>query len=598
MVRLGGSVTMHAIMTIAAVDSPTAQSPLIGWLAVLTAVVCFGSFAAPAKSQRVVDAKVHPLVYQTYKSFWCFTTSWLVLLLPGVKFRFTPFGLMSAMVWVPSGALAIASVNFAGLAVAQATWSCMIVLVSFASGALFFREPVHSWPVTVLAVIGLLIAIVGMAFSSDPAQSAQHAQRRRSSPPKLAPLLEHGGNEANACSDVQQTSSNEFAGAPAAATTTAIDDTGRCGGCGSWGECGGGIVPLGGAGMQARCEGTDDGSVSKPAVGSRTLGLAIAVLAGTYGGSLPTPLKLAERASPDIPVGFEFTVSFGIGVAAVTVVVWALYLLIAVQGFGWESPSLQLRVMAVPGTISGLAWSLGNVASILAVTHLGEALGYSACQAVRSRPRPVAEACALREQACAYQRDSVHCFRMRAHASAALPLHLQPCWDAQLKTVTALRARVGRAHNARTTRATPTPIPGVSRLCYRDRSRWSSLVFGVSFSSARSADAPHLSGYSLHSSGLPLSSRSASKCTALQRTRLEFPTSDSQPLSTYDQLELPSTSRFRGYMHMPYPITVPHPQCRDVFCMSVATRSHVSVAIVSVPRTFMAAYISTGDEIG
>ena len=28
-----------------------------------------------------------------------------------------------------------------------------------------------------------------------------------------------------------------------------------------------------------------------------------------------------------------------------------------------------------------VAWSTGNVASILAVTHLGEALGYSGCQA-------------------------------------------------------------------------------------------------------------------------------------------------------------------------------------------------------------------------
>lgn len=35
----------------------------------------------------------------------------------------------------------------------------------------------------------------------------------------------------------------------------------------------------------------------------------------------------------------------------------------------------------MPGMIAGLTWSAGNVASIVAVLHLGEALGYSACQA-------------------------------------------------------------------------------------------------------------------------------------------------------------------------------------------------------------------------
>ena len=36
--------------------------------------------------------------------------------------------------------------------------------------------------------------------------------------------------------------------------------------------------------------------------------------------------------------------------------------------------------MIVPGAVAGLAWSAGNMASLLAVTHLGQALGYSACQ--------------------------------------------------------------------------------------------------------------------------------------------------------------------------------------------------------------------------
>ena len=94
---------------------------IAGWVAVAIAIAGFGSFAAPAKTSAVRAARVHPLVYQTYKTFWCFVTSWLVLLIPGVRFRFTPFGLLSAASWVPAGIMAITSVNYAGLALAQAT---------------------------------------------------------------------------------------------------------------------------------------------------------------------------------------------------------------------------------------------------------------------------------------------------------------------------------------------------------------------------------------------------------------------------------------------------------------------------------------------
>ena len=55
--------------------------PAVGWCAVAIAVASFGSFAVPAKCFAARAADVHPLVYQTYKSFWCFATSWLVLLI-------------------------------------------------------------------------------------------------------------------------------------------------------------------------------------------------------------------------------------------------------------------------------------------------------------------------------------------------------------------------------------------------------------------------------------------------------------------------------------------------------------------------------------
>ena len=77
---------------------------------------------------------------------------------------------------------------------------------------------------------------------------------------------------------------------------------------------------------------------------NRSIGFLLAMGCGLWGGSLPTPLKLAERATPDVPVGFAFVTSFGISVAIVTACVWLGYLAIAVRGLGLAWPSMQPKV--------------------------------------------------------------------------------------------------------------------------------------------------------------------------------------------------------------------------------------------------------------
>ena len=311
------------------------EDPVVGYIAVAVAVICFGSFAVPAKWASVRAANVHPLVYQTYKTFWCFATSWLALLVPGVQLVFTPFGVLSAVAWVPAGTLAIASIGYAGLGTAQATWSSMIVIISFLWGSVFFQERVDSWPLAASAVAVMCLGIVGMAIFSDPERQRRKARASPTQSPSLlavadAPLL-----------DVAD-------GGPPLA-----------------------LLPV-----------NDAPATPPPTRRRRAVGIGIALASGTYGGSFAVPLKLAQRAAPDTPAGFEFVVSFGIGAVAVTAVCWALYLAIGVGLLGWRWPSLHLHdgVMIVPGAVAGLAWSAGNMASLLAVTHLGQALGYSACQ--------------------------------------------------------------------------------------------------------------------------------------------------------------------------------------------------------------------------
>lgn len=91
------------------------------------------------------------------------------------------------------------------------------------------------------------------------------------------------------------------------------------------------------------------------------------------------PLTLAKKYS-SFKGGIDFVVSFAFGAGVVTLAAWAVYLPIRRFAFHQSAPELHWRVMAVPGSISGLLWSIGNYFSIYAVLELGEGLGYGCVQ--------------------------------------------------------------------------------------------------------------------------------------------------------------------------------------------------------------------------
>ena len=94
------------------------------------------------------------------------------------------------------------------------------------------------------------------------------------------------------------------------------------------------------------------------------------------------PLKLAGTSG-----GVDYVISFGVGVAIVTCVMWLLFILV-LRIQRRPIPSLQLRVMWLPGSIAGIVWSAGNFFSTCATILLGEANGYSSCQGERPLPFP------------------------------------------------------------------------------------------------------------------------------------------------------------------------------------------------------------------
>ena len=151
-----------------------------GYAAAVAAAICLGSFGVPAKSKVVTRLDADPLVIQTYKSTMGFLTCWLVVLL-GEPIRFTSWGIISGIFWVPGGVAGIYGIRNAGLAIAVGTWSSIIVLTSFFWGIGVFEEHVRSEIGACGACLTLVVGLIGMArYSKPPNRIKGHDQKNDS----------------------------------------------------------------------------------------------------------------------------------------------------------------------------------------------------------------------------------------------------------------------------------------------------------------------------------------------------------------------------------------------------------------------------------
>ena len=139
---------------------------------------------------------------KSYKSLICFLTCWIVIPL-GEPFKFTKWGIVSGLFWVPGATAGIYGIRNAGLAISVGTWSSLIVVSSFCWGIFVFDEKVKSIAGAGGAAIVLICGLVGMSvFSSPPANvkddtntvSKVKTEERKSDEEDVVPLLEHSGN--------------------------------------------------------------------------------------------------------------------------------------------------------------------------------------------------------------------------------------------------------------------------------------------------------------------------------------------------------------------------------------------------------------------
>jgi len=379
-----------------------ATSLTCGWIAVIISTMAFGSFAVPIKSPTCVQLNIDPLVFQSYKTFLCLTTStvFVYLFLDDTYFTFSPWGIVSGLFWVPSGIAAVYAVQHAGLAVSQGVWSSFIVLVSFTWGLGIFRESVKSLFWTVLWIWAMITGLWGMSFFSSPLDITSISAPSTTSSNRLSYVeLSTASSEPNiikSSNDKDNGLQNTIAVSSSTFSPSSKNDFEN--------SC-----------MHAAVEPNNQTANNVKNLSDRTKGLLAATFNGLWGGSVMVPMHYSTHEG-----GFHYIMSFAIGASIITLLLWFLRfgynfvklmlmmdskssdpdlesaasmpsisattppsrsLYFTIQKAYQDLPSFYIRQMILPGGIAGFLWSIGNIASMISVSSLGEGIGYSVIQA-------------------------------------------------------------------------------------------------------------------------------------------------------------------------------------------------------------------------
>ena len=367
-----------------------------GWIAAFIAMLAFGTFGVPVKSKVAKELNIDPLVMQSYKTGMCFLTSWLFLLIRGEEVTFTPWGIVSAIFWVPSGVATIFAIKTAGLATAIGVGSSFIVLVSFTWGIFFFEEHVHSKVQACSAVACMLCGLAGMAYYSAPTVAHSTASGRGIiddtyyqpvRPEDLDFLPPDEAFESNVdylAMDMEASTADNEAGDEGNRSESNDDNIGHS----SLHEDE--VVAMTETTEEDDLENTDRvpsvtlccGFLRVP---ERILGILAALfVTGLWGGSMMVPMQFA----PTDDKGLPYLTSFAIGATVVTLFLWFVRYLYLLNKNNYSFtrayealPSFHLRKMWPYGGACGLLWSVGNFFSILSIENLGEGVGFSTTQA-------------------------------------------------------------------------------------------------------------------------------------------------------------------------------------------------------------------------
>jgi glucose uptake protein GlcU len=349
----------------------------------------------------------------------CFIFCWLVLILDE-PLRFTPWGLVSGLFWVPGGVAGIFAIRNAGIAMAVGTWSSIIVLTSFTWGILVFEERVKSKSGAVGAVMMLICGLVGMAYFSgskgnedvvsdstkekrlkqldiDGVDGQKSKLKAEAPQPKEEEGEEVADEEGMRKRQKINMKGTKVKGMKRKGGKLALDapkekSTGKAL------QSAPRSVPLTALEMESLLQSTpkeeNSADLDKKNTVSlfngdivltrRQAGLIAAAFNGLWGGTNLVPLHFAAQAGYGGP---SYVISFACGSMVVTIHLWLirflyeLYRLDGEWGAAYNAlPSFHIRQMWFQGMLSGFLYSLGKFMSIISVTYLGQGVGYSFTQ--------------------------------------------------------------------------------------------------------------------------------------------------------------------------------------------------------------------------
>ena len=366
---------MAGTTTTTAIDGLTVVFLVLGGISM-------GSYPVPIKTPSVLEAGVHPIVFQCYKSFWVFLTGFIFLAF-GAKgeYQFSWWGVASSAAWIPSGISTIIAVPKIGVgptvALAAATASVLSFIVfwkvfdenikehSCGDGCTFVSAPIY--------LTCILLGMVVMVASSRTDKSRTTKRRSVSNGSSYHDVVdeEAGENAGGVCRDddrieevrlVDSSNDSSIQHAAKDEPPLAFDDgkTRRTFlvGCiaamatGVFGAIQYAIVNFGKWTEQKR--------------------------AGCYNNGQECPSSLTEAFN----VWGSWNVSFGIGAAAVNAIV--LFGLCArLKTTGQPLPQFRTRKIFVPASVAGLCWCAGNVFYTAAVARGGNAVVYPAAMSVQ-----------------------------------------------------------------------------------------------------------------------------------------------------------------------------------------------------------------------
>eukprot|EP01065_Artemidia_motanka_P036241 TRINITY_DN44151_c0_g1_i1.p1 TRINITY_DN44151_c0_g1~~TRINITY_DN44151_c0_g1_i1.p1 ORF type:complete len:421 (+),score=162.90 TRINITY_DN44151_c0_g1_i1:60-1265(+) len=334
-----------------------------------------GSYPVPIKAPSVIEANVHPIVFQCYKSFWVFTTGWIFLIVraagarhePGGTFEFTWWGVASAAGWIPSGLGTIASVPLLGVGMAIVVNTGTAALLSFLVFWLVLGEDMKKHHASTgdyyLAPLWLACILVGMAgLVLSPRMKLP-----------CVPEQDEEKEEADEEADGPSQRDRSLLG-----DKRIVEDT--------YSEVSSMQVP------------------KKKGASLLFLGLLAALCAGIFSavqfgivnagkqyeqnqeGCRHCKDQCSDKLKEQFDNFGSWMVSFGIGAAMVTssfLAIYAVYRKAIGQGF----PDMHFRTLRVPGTIAGICWALGAFFQTAAVVRGGSATvmpANLACQLITS----------------------------------------------------------------------------------------------------------------------------------------------------------------------------------------------------------------------